>query len=748
MYPLKWQYFYRSVLWSKRLGELMDKASVEKWHRVFLNKKLLKKCPMKKEVFSFNTAIFCVLISIPQAKAQWSSMGPYGGPMYAVETSGSTVYAGTGLNGVFKSSDNGQTWAAANSGLEGRWINALATSSNYIYAGTNYDGVFVSSNDGATWLKKSNGLTDLHIESLFTTGTGVYAATSDGVFFSANNGNVWTLDNTGIPGTYNVYSWAQMGDTIFAGTYGAGLYMKTLTGSTWTQVSGGLPVSTTSSYFYALTTDGNNIYAGTNSGIYKSTDRGVTWTQSNAGFPSGIFAVSFAVKAGYIFAGTTSAGVYVSTNGGTSWTVARTGMEDWPGSNMGPNYSYGRVNDMAVSGSQVLAASFDAMYRSPDNAANWVVSQEGILATRITGVSSNGSTIIAGENNTGMYVSTDGGANWSRANNGLTAAGVLAVTMKGTTAFTSIQNKKVYRSTNNGATWTSASNGLTADVLLFAANSTKLYAITAGGKFYNQKLFVTTDDGNNWSEVIGSNAISGGMTAIALRDNYIYIGTGNGMLLRSGDNGDSWTDIGSYLPSVKITAILSTDEATYVGTEGKGIFKITEDNYSTQTSMNVGLTSTNITDLEMSNDILFASTWGGGVFASAMGNRWFTTNGPGNMFVRQMTPANNKLYAGTEAGVYQTDDDDFARFAMLTGISKTKQNSEFSFYPNPASSNITFDLKDKSGHIIIYDITGKIVLDQTITRTGSIDVSSLPRGVYVIKTQASQQTLVNKLVIE
>src|SRR5437773_12282861 len=50
----------------------------------------------------------------------WTSGGPYGGNIHALAidpTSPATLYAGTFDGGVFKSTDSGGTWAAANTGL-------------------------------------------------------------------------------------------------------------------------------------------------------------------------------------------------------------------------------------------------------------------------------------------------------------------------------------------------------------------------------------------------------------------------------------------------------------------------------------------------------------------------------------------------------------------------------------------------------------------------------------------------------
>jgi hypothetical protein len=96
---------------------------------------------------------------------------------------GETLVAGT-VGGVFVSTNNGDSWTRANTGLVNPYTNCLAVYGNTIFAGT-YDGVFVSTNGGATWKGENSGLTNKSIRSLTisnqTIAVGVEGA---GVFIS------------------------------------------------------------------------------------------------------------------------------------------------------------------------------------------------------------------------------------------------------------------------------------------------------------------------------------------------------------------------------------------------------------------------------------------------------------------------------------------------------------------------------------------------------------------------------------
>jgi hypothetical protein len=57
-------------------------------------------------------------------------------------TAPNTLYAGTSGGGVFKSTDGGANWSAANSGLTNLSIYSLAINPTMLYAGTWYGGAF------------------------------------------------------------------------------------------------------------------------------------------------------------------------------------------------------------------------------------------------------------------------------------------------------------------------------------------------------------------------------------------------------------------------------------------------------------------------------------------------------------------------------------------------------------------------------------------------------------------------------
>ncbi len=69
--------------------------------------------------------------------------------------------------GVFRSSDNGNTWIFSDIGLQNSGIYSLTSKGNLLICGSNNNGIFRSSDNGNSWKQINNGLNDnLSISSL------------------------------------------------------------------------------------------------------------------------------------------------------------------------------------------------------------------------------------------------------------------------------------------------------------------------------------------------------------------------------------------------------------------------------------------------------------------------------------------------------------------------------------------------------------------------------------------------------
>jgi hypothetical protein len=190
----------------------------------------------------------------------WTSNGPYLESVTALAIdphTPSTLYAGTGGAGVFRSTNSGSSWSAVNTGLTGPFgaafpVTALAIdphTPSTLYAGTEYEygyggvGVFQSTNSGASWSAVNSGLADPSGTAVSVTALAIDPHTPSTLYAGAIN-------------------------CPMAGCSGAGVFQSTNSGSSWSAVNTGLSGD-------ALTVNALAIDPHTPSTLYASTDAGV-----------------------------------------------------------------------------------------------------------------------------------------------------------------------------------------------------------------------------------------------------------------------------------------------------------------------------------------------------------------------------------------------------------------------------------------------------------------------------------------
>ena len=96
------------------------------------------------------------------------------------------------------------------------------------------------------------------------------------------------------------------GNSIFAGTWGGGVFRSTNNGINWTAVNNGL----TELHVLELVVSGTNLFAGTEGGVFLSSNNGEIWINKNQGFSSVPPVNSLLITNGYIFAGTEGQSVW------------------------------------------------------------------------------------------------------------------------------------------------------------------------------------------------------------------------------------------------------------------------------------------------------------------------------------------------------------------------------------------------------------------------------------------------------
>jgi|WetSurMetagenome_2_1015567.scaffolds.fasta_scaffold53352_2 hypothetical protein len=273
---------------------------------------------MKKIVFIL-LIIHCTL-EIDNCSAQWTQVGPSGGYILCFATSGTNLFAGS-FSGIYKSTDNGTSWIAANNGLSNLNVKSIVVSGGNIFTGTS-GGVFISTDDAASWTPVNNGLTNQDVFCIAISGSNMFAGTGgNGVYLSTNNGQNWNTVNTGLTNQI-IKCLAISGTKLFAGTGGNGVYLSTNNGTSWSEA--GL----TYLYVHSLQVSGSNLFAGMEgAGVQLTTNNGTNWSPAGLAYQ---YVYSMTISGTNFFAGTGVNGVCLSTNNGQNWTQVNQGFGTLP----------------------------------------------------------------------------------------------------------------------------------------------------------------------------------------------------------------------------------------------------------------------------------------------------------------------------------------------------------------------------------------------------------------------------------
>lgn len=148
------------------------------------------------------------------------------------------IYTGSAMGRVMASTDGGQTWSNANTGLPVRFIASINVDySNPLVAYLTVSGfgsghVFKTTNGGASWSDISGivgqgGLPNIPTSALLIDPANpntLYAGTDVGVFRSTTGGNTWTTFSDGMPPVVVTAFSMNAAGQIQAATYGRGAF--------------------------------------------------------------------------------------------------------------------------------------------------------------------------------------------------------------------------------------------------------------------------------------------------------------------------------------------------------------------------------------------------------------------------------------------------------------------------------------------------------------------------------------------
>jgi photosystem II stability/assembly factor-like uncharacterized protein len=373
----------------------------------------------------------------------------------------------------------------------GGYITCLAIKDKHsklmtIFAGSRINGVFRSTDSGENWIAANNGLTNPYLYTLFADGNNIYAGTDGGAFKSTNNGDKWTAINNGfeIKRVFRVYAFAAKGDFLFAGTNSHGMFRSTNNGENWIEINNGL----TNKQVTTIYVTGKHIYAGTYGGIFLSTNNGDSWQAINKGLPERyypgkkslwLYVNTILMRGKKLFIGTEENGIYVSTNFGASWDTA------------GMNSRYNRIYSVTGDSSNLFLSTSAGVFHSTDNGISWAVSNLKLTQYEHASIVVHGNLIFVGTGH-GIFCSTNYGKDWFVINNGLKNMEVNDLVYVGDSLFTGTYDNGIFLSSDNGLNWKRLKNdSLFHEFKTIVSDNKNLLVRTGGG------IYLSTDIGKS-----------------------------------------------------------------------------------------------------------------------------------------------------------------------------------------------------------------------------------------------------------
>lgn len=553
------------------------------------------------------------------------------------------MYAGAPAGGLWITTDGGQNWATNTDTLVTLGVSAIAidpVQPDTIYLGTgdrdasdSYGrGVLKSTDGGQTWSSANSGMGNVTVGRLIIDPVNrqiILAATSSGLYRSTNGAGSWTRVQTG---NFKELVFNPINRNYVYAASGDDFWRSTDNGLNWANVTNGLPAGKSrmvigvtpadSQLVYALVTNSSSFY-----GLYLSRDRGTSFTQmsdspnimdySHLGTGTGgqaWYDLDIAVdpsNPNIVY----SAGVNIfqSLDSGKTWKISA----HWVGSGGASDvHADNHILEYQPGTNKLYTGNDGGVYYTADVGKNWTEVSEGLGIAQIyrigqsalspdllingyqdngTGLYNNGTwyTIMGGDgmdcvidprddtwaysdlyygdirrykNNAYSGIIAKNGTNGINESGGWITPFILRES-DGSTMFAGYKN--VWRSTNvkatsaSSVTWTKISNnlgGTNGQNITVLENSSVddnlLYMARADNKLFKSADANATTP--TWTDLTSSLPSSGGImwleTDRKIRDR-LWLCRSN-KIYQSDDGGSNWTDISSNLPNLPVLCVL------------------------------------------------------------------------------------------------------------------------------------------------------------------------------------------------
>ena len=265
------------------------------------------------------------------------------------------------------------------------------------------------------------------------------------------------------------------------------------------------------------------------------------------------------------------------------------------------------------------------------------------------------------------------------------------------------------------------------------------------------------------------------ITAISespLAQGLLFVGTADGNIWRSPDDGNTWEKISGELPDRFVSDVVASPSdknrvfAAHSGYKDNEfiprLFR-SDDNGTTWTDVSGDLPDLAINELLVvpgyADTVLFAAT-DGGVYATLDGGTMWHRLGSNMPFVPvfdlDLNVANKQLIAGTHARSIMTypldsllPDPDTSTFVF----DPLRVKADLRLFPNPANGHTVVSCAANDGKpavLAVLNMEGKLLISKRLQPSGKVqyqlDLASLQPGIYIVKVKSGNVVRTGKLL--
>ncbi|MGH7491443.1 MAG: T9SS type A sorting domain-containing protein [bacterium] len=672
-------------------------------------------------------------------------------------------------------------WETTTGPFSGYIRDILGARNGAIFVAAGIDGLYRSSDNGATWQLLNHGLAGERAYRIVSTFSGVlFLDTGGKVYRSLDYGQTWVHVLSGAGYARDFWSFSRDSvETVYLFAEFGFLHSSNL-GQTWSAVDG---LANAGRVFSMLQTSEGSLWTGTQQGLFRQRSDDTSWVESAQGLPEVGVTALLELPNHSLLAGTYGEGVYVLADGDMVWQPADL-RKTW-------------VDALARDGNgRIIAVQYglSKFYSSEDGGMHWRMLDSLAVEMQSFYLSGSGER-YAGAFTGNILYSTEAGK-WKQIGppimrgidvldvnvTGTMMAGSTGVLFRASkheegwlprawltnhlwdvvhtsrgTLLALVLTGSVLRSEDDGQSWQYVSR-LNADLRTFAIDSREVLFIGSGSG-----VFWSEDEGGTWHQVLPDILRYEGIVKLVVnKQDHLFAVTADGKIFRSTTRGLRWEYV-STVPAYGASSLgVDSEDRLFVGFRPHGVFRSDQNGAGWQ-QINNGLDSIDVNDVAVnSNDDLFVATATGAYASTDHGDNWHRLGDgiPVDGVYRLALDSDERLYAGTyESGVFRTANSTLTAVGQLDKVPAKFDLAQN--YPNPFNpeTSIRFTLAQPGRvELDVYDLLGEKIsrlLDQRMD-AGVHEVKWIARndagmelasGVYLYRLKTDHEMLIKKMLL-